>query len=324
MNPKDMRPGIRYIVTESFSDKFREGDSVWADVEGTFLIGNIDKDTVVGCYDPADGDTVSPEFEVEVWRDRELEKIISESIKEGEVSLDDMIAIYRQSAVISATQGREATQESKELWKVAEWLESYRDSLKSASVSLDGMKPGIDYIVTRCSSNGDIIEGDILRLKDDGTILARNQRSKFLWIEKEELEKNCACSDFQVMEYRGEVCYDPAGKPDSEDCIEACLQESGYRIGLEEAIKHAEEASEQLARKHILEGQECLRCAIEHKQLADWLKELLNLRKATEYMNKPISDSPYAETIAESRESVSEMEECISRVYEAIMSARKG
>jgi hypothetical protein len=46
------------------------------------------------------------------------------------------------------------------------------------------------------------------------------------------------------------------------------MEYSKSLMTLDEAIKHAEEKS-----------QGCGQCAAEHKQLADWLKELKELRK---------------------------------------------
>ena len=43
---------------------------------------------------------------------------------------------------------------------------------------------------------------------------------------------------------------------------------------LDEAIKHCEEVAEEQEEK------ECLECAAEHRQLAEWLKELKAYRKA--------------------------------------------
>lgn len=52
---------------------------------------------------------------------------------------------------------------------------------------------------------------------------------------------------------------------------------------LDEAIIHAEEVAEQKEQEakeaHVLSGMDCLECASEHRQLAEWLKELKAKRK---------------------------------------------
>jgi len=50
---------------------------------------------------------------------------------------------------------------------------------------------------------------------------------------------------------------------------------------LDEAIKHAEEVAEQNEwfDKNCLESMQCRECAKEHQQLAEWLKELKQLRE---------------------------------------------
>ena len=57
---------------------------------------------------------------------------------------------------------------------------------------------------------------------------------------------------------------------------------------IEEAIKHCEEVAEEQEQKykewkgdysHLKKIDSCLECASEHRQLAEWLKELKELRK---------------------------------------------
>ena len=60
--------------------------------------------------------------------------------------------------------------------------------------------------------------------------------------------------------------------------IQNCMTDS-YRLSLDEAISHAEEVAERLANSHITNGEDCKLCAIEHQQLADWLKELKAYRE---------------------------------------------
>ena len=64
----------------------------------------------------------------------------------------------------------------------------------------------------------------------------------------------------------------------------------GERMTLDEAIKHCEEVTEQNKRKAIknrnhggfvyeAEARICEKCAMEHQQLAEWLKELKEWRE---------------------------------------------
>ena len=54
---------------------------------------------------------------------------------------------------------------------------------------------------------------------------------------------------------------------------------------LDEAIKHCEEVAEKQENKFSISGEflgnnaDCKKCAKEHRQLAEWLKELKELRK---------------------------------------------
>lgn len=58
---------------------------------------------------------------------------------------------------------------------------------------------------------------------------------------------------------------------------------------LDEAIKHAEEVAEQNEwfEKNYLENKGCKECAEEHRQLAEWLKELKHLREQVSNLEKP-------------------------------------
>ena len=48
---------------------------------------------------------------------------------------------------------------------------------------------------------------------------------------------------------------------------------------LDEAIKHCEEVHLKLIAEYIMNGDlDCKECAEEHRQLAEWLKELQTLR----------------------------------------------
>jgi hypothetical protein len=65
---------------------------------------------------------------------------------------------------------------------------------------------------------------------------------------------------------------------------------------LDEAIKHCEEVAEKNERQasyfHNKEGnpfyEDCIKCAKEHRQLAEWLRELEQLRKQTKWV--PVSE----------------------------------
>ena len=62
---------------------------------------------------------------------------------------------------------------------------------------------------------------------------------------------------------------------------------------LNEAIKHAEEVAEEQEKKAIytpiemlnsdVDIEKCQECAAEHRQLAEWLKELKQLKEQTDY-----------------------------------------
>lgn len=60
--------------------------------------------------------------------------------------------------------------------------------------------------------------------------------------------------------------------------LQKCMDNS-YCLSLDGAIAHAEEVAENLANRHVNSGEDCKLCAIEHQQLADWLKELKAYRE---------------------------------------------
>ena len=70
---------------------------------------------------------------------------------------------------------------------------------------------------------------------------------------------------------------------------------------LDEAIKHAEEVVEEQENKFSISGEflgnnaDCKKCAEEHRQLAEWLKELKQLREQTRWI-------PVSEGLPEDRE----------------------
>jgi len=65
---------------------------------------------------------------------------------------------------------------------------------------------------------------------------------------------------------------------------------------LDEAIKHAEEVADEKKKdacnlygvQNYEESRECIWCSEEHRQLAEWLKELKQLREQTEWI--PVSE----------------------------------
>lgn len=65
---------------------------------------------------------------------------------------------------------------------------------------------------------------------------------------------------------------------------------------LEEAIKHCEEVAEEQERISVQCDRDlfdhidsCRKCAIEHRQLAEWLRELVHLRNITEYLRDMVT-----------------------------------
>lgn len=91
-----------------------------------------------------------------------------------------------------------------------------------------------------------------------------------------EMVKPTVClfgSDGEISVYGLEEGLDIALKSISNLNIQSCMDDS-HRLSLDEAISHAEEVAERLANRHVNSGEDCKLCAIEHEQLADWLKEL--------------------------------------------------
>lgn len=66
---------------------------------------------------------------------------------------------------------------------------------------------------------------------------------------------------------------------------------------LEEAIKHCEEVAEKYDTELNLINcgisnescDDCIECANEHRQLAEWLRELVHLRNITEYLRDMVT-----------------------------------
>lgn len=83
--------------------------------------------------------------------------------------------------------------------------------------------------------------------------------------------------DNKVEVYDFEEGLDIALKSVNNLSIQNCMDDS-YRLSLDAAISHAEEVAERLANRHLNNGEDCKLCAIEHQQLADWLKELREFR----------------------------------------------
>lgn len=62
---------------------------------------------------------------------------------------------------------------------------------------------------------------------------------------------------------------------------------------LDEAIKHAEEVAVEHTKYNRYGGFEsCDKCAEEHRQLADWLKELKQLREQTQWIPFSVNTMP--------------------------------
>lgn len=73
---------------------------------------------------------------------------------------------------------------------------------------------------------------------------------------------------------------------------------------LEEAIKHCEEVAEENERQAEaladFDGAvelQCLECASEHRQLAEWLKELKAYRKAKEEITRKMNSGQWSEGV---------------------------
>lgn len=74
---------------------------------------------------------------------------------------------------------------------------------------------------------------------------------------------------------------------------------------LEEAIKHCEEVAEELeeeAVKGCCDDSEimdkCIECANEHRQLAEWLKELKGYEEAEEEINRKMESGQWSDAVA--------------------------
>ena len=80
-------------------------------------------------------------------------------------------------------------------------------------------------------------------------------------------------------------------------------------LSLDEAIRHCEYKAEELKKKAEVakevgnyRKEDCLECMTEHLQLAEWLKELKELRKFTKFVtNEVVEDTfkEYADSFAE-------------------------
>lgn len=74
---------------------------------------------------------------------------------------------------------------------------------------------------------------------------------------------------------------------------------------LDEAIKHCEEVAEKNEKRANWfwgkEGnpnyEECVECASEHRQLAEWLRELVHLRNITEYLRDMVTCFEFTNTM---------------------------
>ena len=111
------------------------------------------------------------------------------------------------------------------------------------------------------------------KLIQEITVAYKSRHNKLL----SEMAKPTICiwnsKDNKVEVYGFEEGLDIALKSIQNLSIQNCMDDS-YRISLDEAIAHAEEVTERLANHHLNNGEDCKLCAIEHQQLADWLKEL--------------------------------------------------
>ena len=70
---------------------------------------------------------------------------------------------------------------------------------------------------------------------------------------------------------------------------------------LEEAIRHCEEVAEEKEQEakeaHVLSGMDCMECAEEHHQLAEWLRELKAYREAREEIIRKRDSSQWSELV---------------------------
>ena len=87
---------------------------------------------------------------------------------------------------------------------------------------------------------------------------------------------------------------------------------------LDEAIRHCEEVAEEKEQEakeaHVLSGMDCMECAEEHRQLAEWLKELKTYRGILANADK-IIESEYGCVIIEGyADVIDKMNEVFRRV----------
>lgn len=70
---------------------------------------------------------------------------------------------------------------------------------------------------------------------------------------------------------------------------------------LDEAIRHCEEVAEEKEQEakeaHVLSGMDCMECAEEHRQLAEWLRELKAYREAREEIIRKRDSSQWSELV---------------------------
>ena len=70
---------------------------------------------------------------------------------------------------------------------------------------------------------------------------------------------------------------------------------------LDEAICHCEEVAEEKEQEakeaHVLSGMDCMECAEEHRQLAEWLRELKAYREAREEIIRKRDSSQWSELV---------------------------
>ena len=70
---------------------------------------------------------------------------------------------------------------------------------------------------------------------------------------------------------------------------------------LDEAIRHceyvAEEKEQEAKEAHVLSGMDCMECAKEHRQLAEWLRELKAYREAREEIIRKRDSSQWSELV---------------------------
>lgn len=94
---------------------------------------------------------------------------------------------------------------------------------------------------------------------------------------------------------------------------------------LDEAIKHCEEVAEELEEDSRLyaalepcKGLECKECASEHRQLAEWLKELKQLREQEPILGKIKAEIGMYEADCRLQGGTDECEKCNSNIFGSI------